>query len=262
MKKNASTRWLSGPLSKIVKDCFTPLLFIRNNIRKILFFLLMLSGGQLWAQQPREELKKISTQYLSYSSFETRYNYLLYSHDNLDKKIESQTGAYYKSGTKTCMRGLQTETISNDEYTVTANHEQKMILAYKTSKAQTEKAEMSQADMLAALLEKEGRMSYKKTDGSTAEISIQYAAGDYSMVKVVYDTKNYMVKALHMQYRDASGLDWKYTGKPYVVISYHHVKANQKINDEIFNIKRIASITNNKVKPASYLKGYEVFTTL
>ena len=227
-------------------------------------WLLPFGGIAAKAQDAGEELKKISAWYLARQSFESSFDYILYTDAGMKKQVEKQQGTYCRTGNKSYMKGLATETVNNESYSVTVNHQEKMILASKAAE-QRKEAGIDQADLLKQYATASGQLSYRKIDNNNSEITIVNDAGPYAAVKVIYNHKQHILNELHLLFRNTDGINWTYgTKQPYLVIRYYGLKYDHKISPSLFDEKRFITITadTRKVKPAAAYSRYQVFSTI
>lgn len=237
---------------------FTPLFIVP-------LLMVCFVNAPVKAQDAAEELKKISEWYLARQSFESSFDYILYTDAGRKKQVEKQQGLYCRSGNKTYMKGLATETMSNETYSVTVNHQEKMIMASKAAEAQKQGTEVDQADLLKQYTNASDKLTYRKIDNSSSEISIQKENGPYAAVKVVYNHRQHILNELHLQFRNTDGINWTYgTKQPYLVIRYYGLKYDHKVSPSLFDEKRFITITagTRKVKPAAAFARYQVFSTI
>lgn len=225
--------------------------------------VLMLCFLNATAQDATAELQKISEWYLARQSFESSFDYILYTDAGMKKQVEKQQGMYCRTGNKSYMRGLATETMNNETYSVTVNHQEKMILASKTA-TKAGGTELDQAELLKHYMAGTHTLSYKKLDNNNSEITIQKEAGPYAAVKVIYNHKQHILTELHLLFRNTDGINWSYgTKQPYLVIRYHGLKYDHRISPSLFDEKRFVTITaGSKVKPAPAFSRYQVFSTI
>jgi hypothetical protein len=222
----------------------------------LLVSLLSVSG-----QSISNELKLISESYLNLSTYQAKVSYTLYASDDLKKKLEVQQGIYYRKGKNVCIQAFGTETIQTESYTVTINHAEKMILSYRSNPTPDMYETLLLITNFADSLEQQGKLSIKD-NGTNKEISISYEFGEYDVVKAIYNPTTHYLMELHLSYRSAGDLQWTSKGTPYLIIKYEQSKFNQAIKDDLFNIKRIVSIENNKVTPIKLYKTYQVYSNL
>lgn len=217
------------------------------------------------AQDAGEELKKISAWYMDRQSFETNFDYLLYTDAGMKKQVEKQQGTYCRAGNKSYMKGLATETVKNEAYSVTVNHQEKMILASRIAEQRKEEAGVDQAELLKQYASGSGQLSYKKIDNSSSEITMIKDAGPYAAIKVIYNHKQHILTELHLLFRNTDGINWTYgTKQPYLVIRYYGLKYDHRISPSLFDEKRFIIIATDtrKVKPTAAFSRYQVFSTI
>lgn len=231
-------------MKKLSLYIFLLMLFVQNTIT-------------VCAQTASEDLNKISALFASAKTFKTDFEFQLTNIEKPNKVLEKSKGAMFMSGKDVYMNSLGTETIINDSFNVVIYHREKvMIVGRNSSKS------FSQQDVLTSLfnknklLENSGNLTLTKISSSLKKITVKYDIGEYSSIDIVYNTKNYFVQEITMIYRAYE------SGTPCVKIKYTNSKTNVPISTELFNEKRVLTIRNKKVYPASYLKGYQIIQNL
>jgi hypothetical protein len=221
----------------------------------ILFFQVKKGSAQTAA----EELKKISDKFISFKSFQTDFEYLLYSDASMKKQTDRQRGSYYKQGNSSYTKALNTETVINENYEITVNHDERIILTAKASEMSKRPIDILPINELNTINEKSGKLTLKKITTGISEVTLRYDAGRMEQMKIVYSTTTHEVKEIHIEFRDPEYLSAE---KPYLVIRYNTTKYNHTISPQVFSEKRFVEIRQGVVKPIPALSKYKLLTNI
>lgn len=211
---------------------------------------------------PENELELINKSYFDLNSFQMNFTHTLYDNQNMRKVLEKKEGVYIKSNTNTYQRTLNTEVLITKGYHIIISHDEKLISVGKYITPQSITLDNLPEELSSDLGKINGGKVSKLTNEEN-ELTLPGESGTYSEIKLRYNSKSYLINAIHYNFNGNDMLkELGFKEPPYLVISCKNQKLNKNINKDIFNEKRYLIITGKKVKPASGFKNYTINNNL
>jgi hypothetical protein len=173
-------------------------------MRLLVFLLSLLFAQSAFSQNASEDLARINKKYLDESSAEVHLRINLFDSWQNQKPIEQKEGVIKKSNKLQYINLGQVESIIGNSYTLTVDHQSKVMVLQSNSSAGSSNAFSKQtfAPMLDSLLPKMcEKVEFKKESKSTNSYIFYLKNGEYAKVVIMYDAQTYVLKKLILYYK-------------------------------------------------------------
>ncbi|MDB5258506.1 MAG: hypothetical protein JWM14_3201 [Chitinophagaceae bacterium] len=222
--------------------------------------LLNLIPFMMSAQDVVSDLQKIKMTHAGFSAVSYETEYRSYLNKLTEKPVDVTYGSLIQQGDNKYQKIADIEIISNKNYTFTVDHTERHM--YYSPSYLNMKAESAQVDVTKIMdycsIEKQ------ETVDATHKAYIlvpKLASDDFERVRLVYDTKTFMINELQLNYAKSMEYVVKGTpvkGKPIMVVVYKNYKINQTINEQVFTYHKFVKKEKDKLVIKDTYKNYTI----
>lgn len=231
----------------------------------LLCFIAMAGFAETPYDKARADFKKVNRLYASTVSYSLDIQYLVFDNHTAGNMVEQKAGKYVKSGERSYMQVLNTETIINKERTIVMNHEDKFILISDTKPLQISPLQTNVDTMLKWC----SSIRVKETGSAERQYTLFFSEKEeieFSKIEVVINLNDYSIRKLVLCYNQEMPLDendyYAKEKKPRLEIVYKAFKPATSVNTALFTESTYVSYTNSTYKGIGKYAAYEVINQL
>jgi len=237
---------------------------IKNRLTYLLTFSIFLGGlnvnafkNGLLKDNPKSVLEKIKANYDDLSSLSLNFNYKLYKGFESDSITQEYTSEFCRIEDFSYRKIGNIELMSNSDYSVNVNHEERTIILSNPSKVELMDANIETSLRYCSdikIVEQDEGLAISLIIGAKTDIP-------YSVIQLKVD-KNFWIQEVVMLYSSQLNFSDDYFTKdmayPKLVVSYGKLKKKYKDSDNLLSSERYLEITDDLIKPSAWLTGYKI----
>jgi hypothetical protein len=222
--------------------------------------LLNLLPCMVLAQDAVSDLQRIKTLYAGFNTVSYETEYKSYLNKLSDKPVDVTYGSLTQQGDNKYQKIADIEIISNKTYTFTVDHTDHHMYyspSYLNMKEETTPVDVSKIMDYCSIEKQETVDAAHKAYILVPKLS----SDDFERVRLVYDSKTFMIKELQLNYAKAMEYVVKGTpvkGKPILVVIYKNYKVNQSVNDQLFTYHKFVKKEKDKLVIKDTYKNYTI----
>ena len=226
----------------------------------ILVVVLVCKSPLSFSQDISSDLQRMKSTYDGFSSISYEADYISYMNNLSTPSVDVAHGSLVQQGNDKYQKIGNIEIISNDQYTLTADHDAHSLY-YSANSINTPQQTVTMD--VPQLLEFCTIKKIEKVNDSYNAFTLvpKKKSDDFERVRIVYETKTYLVKEMQLHYAKSTTYVVKgkaMQGKPILVVAFKNYKINPKINQQLFTYDKFIRKEKEQllVKPA--YKNYSI----
>lgn len=231
-------------------------------LRRILVsLLLVLFSTSAFSGKGEKILKEVRANYEDLRSLELTLEYTLYKGYESENIEQQYLGDFRRNGSNSYRRIHNTEFISNKDYLIKVNHDQKMI-AVSSPPEET----ALNGDLKKSLKWCKDVQVRTKGDNSVLSLVLKSQSDiPYSVVDIEID-KKFWIQQVTFYYSRLMDFSESYTSKdlhlPKLVVKYNKLKKKWKDKDGVCETGNYISEYNGKIHPVEKFNDYRILNLL
>ena len=243
-----------------IKFSMTAFGYLSIRIRAVFVILNLLIGISCSrAQNAADDFLKINRAYEKHVTLSMDLVYNYYPDHTTGKISETEAGHIDRDGAQIHYTLSDAETVQNDKYYTSVDHENKLIVVserYKPSR--TRLMEVNIDSMLSFC----SKVEYAEAGGGQKKYTLSFSSYTYDEIEIVFDAESYLIGKLVLYYHDPVKTDEEdETGTAYaprIEILYQNIKTEPVFEPNAFSETRFVYMENGQFKCKPDYKEYHV----
>lgn len=230
----------------------------------------MLCMGCVWssvAQNAKDDFLKINQAYQKHTVLHMKMKYEVYKNEQSITPLQTELGEVKLNGSSKYTKISNIETLENNDYTmiVDGNDRHISLLKKKIEKnspaINTDLMKMN----LEKLLEQCEKVEYKKEAGNKSSYLLLMPAGEYSRVKIIFNSSTFLIEKMVLYYsqkENLEALEGAEKEAPRLEITYYEVNTRPAFTSKEFAVENYLQKESGKWKGKGMYAGYTVYDSM